>query len=290
MKFDAEAFIREQVELIRNTVPGRAISACSGGVDSTTAAVLAGRALGDRLLAVYVDTGLMRKDETEDVERTLQALGVNHRILRAADEYFAAQNNANSPAMTSVSQTGKPSMPIWGWLGWGAAAAASLLLIVNIWNSKPADIAVNTATQSPIPERLSPAQMRDRFMAAVPSSEMVKAEWGKGNVANLAVSGDVVWSDKMQEGYLRFTNLPKNDTSQYTYQLWIFDENQDPKTPIDGGIFDVNADGEIIIPITAKLHARGAKAFAITMEKPGGVMVSDRSKIVTLGSVKPNQA
>jgi len=211
-------------------------------------------------------------------------------ILAQADEYFAAQNNANSPAMTSVSQTGKPSMPIWGWLGWGAAAAASLLLIVNIWNSKPADIAVNTATQSPIPERLSPAQMRDRFMAAVPSSEMVKAEWGQGNVANLAVSGDVVWSDKMQEGYLRFTNLPKNDTSQYTYQLWIFDENQDPKTPIDGGIFDVNADGEIIIPITAKLHARGAKAFAITMEKPGGVMVSDRSKIVTLGSVKPNQA
>ena len=94
----------------------------------------------------------------------------------------------------------------------------------------------------------------------------------------------------MQEGYLRFTNLPKNDTGVYTYQLWIFDENQDPKTPIDGGIFDVNAEGEIIVPITAKLRARGAKAFAITMEKPGGVMVSDRSKIVTLGSVKPNQA
>jgi len=97
MKFDAEAFIREQVELIRNTVPGRAISACSGGVDSTTAAVLAGRALGDRLLAVYVDTGLMRKDETEDVERTLQALGVNHRILRAADEYFAALRGVSDP-------------------------------------------------------------------------------------------------------------------------------------------------------------------------------------------------
>jgi protein involved in polysaccharide export with SLBB domain len=181
-------------------------------------------------------------------------------------------------------------MPIWGWLGWAAAAAASLLLIVNIWNSKPADTALNTATPTPISERLSPAQMRDRFMAAVPSTEMVKAEWGKGNVPNLVVSGDVVWSDKMQEGYLRFTNLPKNDTGVYTYQLWIFDENQDPKTPIDGGIFDVNADGEIIVPVTAKLRARGAKAFAITMEKPGGVMVSDRSKIVTLGAVKPNQA
>ena len=93
----ADAFIREQAELIRNAVPGRAIIACSGGVDSTTAAVLAGRALGDRLLAVYVDTGLMRKDETEDVERTLQALGVNHRILRAADEYFAALRGVSDP-------------------------------------------------------------------------------------------------------------------------------------------------------------------------------------------------
>jgi len=97
MKFDADAFIREQVELIRNAVPGRAIIACSGGVDSTTAAVLAGRALGDRLLAVYVDTGLMRKDETEDVERTLQTLGVNHRILRAADEFFAALRGVTDP-------------------------------------------------------------------------------------------------------------------------------------------------------------------------------------------------
>ena len=97
MKFDTAAFIREQAELIRNAVPGRAIIACSGGVDSTTAAALAGRALGVRLLAVYVDTGLMRKDETEEVERTLQDLGVNHRILRAADEFFAALHGVSDP-------------------------------------------------------------------------------------------------------------------------------------------------------------------------------------------------
>ena len=90
MTFDAKAFIAEQTEAIHKQVPGKAIIACSGGVDSTTAAVLASRALGDRLLAVYVDTGLMRKDETEDVARTLKELKVNHRILRAADEFFAA--------------------------------------------------------------------------------------------------------------------------------------------------------------------------------------------------------
>ena len=97
MSFDPKAFIAEQTEAIRKTVTGKAIIACSGGVDSTAAAVLASRALSDRLLAVYVDTGLMRKDETKDVERTLDELHVNHRILRAANEFFAALKGITDP-------------------------------------------------------------------------------------------------------------------------------------------------------------------------------------------------
>ena len=97
MMFDAKAFIAEQAETIRKAVPGKAIIACSGGVDSTTAAVLASRALGDRLLAVYVDTGLMRKDETADVSKTLKELAVQHRILQAADEFFDALRGVTDP-------------------------------------------------------------------------------------------------------------------------------------------------------------------------------------------------
>ena len=97
MTFDAKAFIAEQVEAVRKGVSGKAIIACSGGVDSTTAAVLASRSLGDRLLAVYVDTGLMRKDETNDVARTLRELMVNHRVLRAEDEFFAALRGISDP-------------------------------------------------------------------------------------------------------------------------------------------------------------------------------------------------
>ena len=95
--FEPHAFIDEAVASVRERVKGKAIIACSGGVDSTAAAVIAGRALGDRLLAVYVDTGLMRKGETEDVEATLKDLKVNHRILRAADEYFAALQGVTDP-------------------------------------------------------------------------------------------------------------------------------------------------------------------------------------------------
>ncbi len=97
MKFDAKAFIEEQVAAIREAVPGKAIIACSGGVDSTTAGVLASRALGDRLLAIYVDTGMMRKGETEDVARTLKELRVNHRIVRAANEFFGALRAVTDP-------------------------------------------------------------------------------------------------------------------------------------------------------------------------------------------------
>jgi len=97
MMFDANAFIAEQIEAIRKAVPGKAIIACSGGVDSTAAAVLASRALGDRLLAVYIDTGLMRKGETEDVALTLKELGVRHRIVHAADEFFAALQGIVDP-------------------------------------------------------------------------------------------------------------------------------------------------------------------------------------------------
>jgi len=95
--FDPKAFVEEQVAAMKEAVKGKAIIAVSGGVDSTTAAVIASRALGDRLLAVYVDTGLMRKGETADVEATLRELKVNHQVLLAADEYFAALKGVTDP-------------------------------------------------------------------------------------------------------------------------------------------------------------------------------------------------
>ena len=95
--FDPQPFIEEQVSAVKEAVTGRALLAASGGVDSTIAAVLASRALGDRLLAVYVDTGLMRKGETEDVAKTLEDLKVHHTILHAADEFFHALKGVMDP-------------------------------------------------------------------------------------------------------------------------------------------------------------------------------------------------
>lgn len=95
--FSPEAFIEEAVEALRKEIPGKAVIAVSGGVDSTTAAVLASRALGKNLRAVYVDTGLMRKGEREDVDATLQSLGVSYEVLEAADRFFGELKGVVDP-------------------------------------------------------------------------------------------------------------------------------------------------------------------------------------------------
>ena len=85
---------------------------------------------------------------------------------------------------------------------------------------------------------------------------------------------------------MRFRGLPANDKAKETYQLWLFDKTQDKATPIDGGTFDVATNGEVIIPIDAKLKAVEPGLFAITIEKPGGVVVSKREKIAALATVE----
>ncbi|HRR66102.1 MAG TPA: glutamine-hydrolyzing GMP synthase [Methanomassiliicoccales archaeon] len=95
--FDPRAFVEEKVNELRRTITGKAIIACSGGVDSTVAAVLVDRAIGERLRAVYVDTGLMRKGETEEVRRMFDRLGVHYRIVDASGEFFAALKGQVDP-------------------------------------------------------------------------------------------------------------------------------------------------------------------------------------------------
>ena len=82
--------IDEQVEAIRAQVgDGRAICGLSGGVDSAVAAALVHKAIGSQLTCVYVDTGLMRKNESDQVIETFQkSQGIELIHVRAADDFF----------------------------------------------------------------------------------------------------------------------------------------------------------------------------------------------------------
>ena len=97
MLFKPDKFVEEQVQIVSDKIKGKAIIACSGGVDSMVAAVIVSKAIGDRLLAVYVDTGLMRKGETDEVRDMLQEMGLNFRIVDASKEYFDALKGVTEP-------------------------------------------------------------------------------------------------------------------------------------------------------------------------------------------------
>ncbi len=85
----AGAFIEETVERIREQVgDGTAICGLSGGVDSSVAAVLVHRAIGDRLTCIFVDHGLMRKHEREQVERMFRSHYDMNLVVERAEELF----------------------------------------------------------------------------------------------------------------------------------------------------------------------------------------------------------
>jgi anti-sigma-K factor RskA len=92
----------------------------------------------------------------------------------------------------------------------------------------------------------------------------------------------VVWSSSQQEGYMRFENLAPNDPAKNQYQLWIFDPTRADweAKPVDGGVFDVAPDGTSVVPIDPKLDVRETALFAVTLEVPGGVVVSEREHLV----------
>ncbi len=95
--FNPELFVSESVESLRNEIKGRAVIACSGGVDSTVAAKLVEMAIHDKLMVVFVDTGFMRKNEAQNIEKMFQRMGFNYRIVRAADEFIAMLSGVTDP-------------------------------------------------------------------------------------------------------------------------------------------------------------------------------------------------
>lgn len=91
-------FIERQVKEIRRRVGiGVAINALSGGVDSSVVTMLGHRALGDRLRTVFIENGIMRKDEPMKVVRAFRRLGVAVDLIDARDEFFSALKGLDDP-------------------------------------------------------------------------------------------------------------------------------------------------------------------------------------------------
>jgi len=93
-----EQFIQEKVKEIQAAVgEGTAINALSGGVDSSTVTMLGHRALGPRLKTVFIENGLMREGEAEQVVGFFQSLDVPVEVIDAREEFFAALKAVTDP-------------------------------------------------------------------------------------------------------------------------------------------------------------------------------------------------
>ncbi|RLI60765.1 MAG: glutamine-hydrolyzing GMP synthase subunit GuaA [Candidatus Asgardarchaeum californiense] len=95
--FDAEKFIKKTIPKLKEEIRGKALIAFSGGVDSTVSAALVNKAIGDRLVAVHVDTGYMRKDESANVKKLMKDMKLNFRFIDASKEFYAALKNVEDP-------------------------------------------------------------------------------------------------------------------------------------------------------------------------------------------------
>jgi len=95
---NTEQFIKEKVGEIKSVVgKGMAINALSGGVDSSTVTMLGHRALGNQLKTVFIENGLMREGEPEQVVDFFRDLGVTVEIVDARKEFFSSLKGITDP-------------------------------------------------------------------------------------------------------------------------------------------------------------------------------------------------
>jgi GMP synthase (glutamine-hydrolysing) len=95
----AGAFIQDEIgKIARQVGEGQVICGLSGGVDSAVAAALVHRAIGDQLTCIFVDTGLLRRHERDQVERTFRThLGITLVVVDASDRFLDALAGVSDP-------------------------------------------------------------------------------------------------------------------------------------------------------------------------------------------------
>ncbi len=131
---------------------------------------------------------------------------------------------------------------------------------------------------------VDPALARAQLLKS--GQPLLQRAWIAGpDPSAIGLTGDVVWDPKTQSGFMAFKGLRPNNPMVAQYQLWIFDGQRDERYPVDGGVFDITAHaGTQVVPIRVPLTITTAIRFVVTLEPPGGVVVSDRAHIVAIAS------
>jgi len=193
---------------------------------------------------------------------------LSSRLKRMANGYFEQASHQNSGKVTTIAPSSMGLREITAWL----CMAASIALALSVWLPSKRDWNVSLQKQ------------RDGLIASAP--DIVRSKWESTALDQKpgVELGEVAWSTASQQGFMTIRGLSVNDATKEQYQLWIIDPTRDDK-PVDGGVFDISSAGESIVPIRAKLRVDKPTVFAITVEKPGGVVVSDQKRLPLLAKV-----
>jgi hypothetical protein len=227
--------------------------------------------------------------------------GLGDAIRRAAAAHVVRRMSESAggkpPRAASRPTSSAPESRGVGWqrlvslAGWGIAACLGLVLLSRSTPSLQEGIRPDPETTAVRPAGADPVEKRRASLLA-DDPAAISVAWAAGKDRSVTglpegmTHGDVVWSQSRQQGYMRFRGLAANDPAVEQYQLWIFDAERDAAHPVDGGVFDVaDADGEVCVPIDPRLPIGKPTLFAITVEKPGGVVVSKRERLPLLAQV-----
>lgn len=209
--------------------------------------------------------------------------GIQDQILITAGEFFSKEQAEEKPA--GKSNGFQPGFVVESYHeqsdNINSSSNSRWLELVTVFAAAAACIAVLLSSWTWIfpADSGRVAKNYSEFMANAPG-DLVNAAWVPTHDED--AKGRVVWSDERQEGYMVFENLDINDPNAEQYQLWIFDKDPAQKYPVDGGVFNVTSTGRVVIPINAKIRVDKAVQFAVTIEEPGGVVVSKRERIPVL--------
>ncbi len=224
-------------------------------------------------------------DELGDAATDPVPVDLLKRLDKDAEQFFAggdkdvfaddARNSAERTTRPATLPMSSAAPPSWREALAILAAAACIAMLLFNWYLTPGNA-----------RALSPDQQMAVLIKANPA-DLVIADWTP--VQDNNTRGRVVWSDARQEGFMVFEGLPANNPSKEQYQLWIFDTDANQEHPVDGGVFDIRGSGKVTIPIDARIPVDKAVMFAVTVEKPGGVVVSTRERLPVLAKVEQSK-
>lgn len=233
--------------------------------------------LGFRQQAGATDETLARPERERALER-----------FREMTE-LPAQAPARRPERARVTQLdpapAQPSTGMAGVLPWLIAAGALIVFGVSFRNTR-IELDTTRAELARANGTLSSTELARAAEALAADPATTTINWTAledDYLTGSAPTGAVLWNAELEQGFMRFEGLPANDSEREQYQLWIFDRRLPDATPIDGGVFDIKAGAaEVVVPIDAKIDVDDAWRFAITLEPPGGVVVSSREHLLLL--------